>query len=330
MATRKNAAIILLGMGENHAAEVLKILNHKEVEAIIEVMNNIDDVSEQEVIKALNEFFKETQLTSGLNTASADYIRNTLVNAMGSEKAEMLTNIDNRPTPLKGFELIKWQPLHQIVSALQDEHPQIITVTLMCTDSEQSAQILKLLPKAVRKEVITRMTHNNPVSQYAMNVLSNYLEEQFTKTEKFKLLTSDGINLAANIISQLDIESENEIMSSISEENQEINEKLQDKLFPFEKLAQLDGRSLQKFLSELNNDDLVLALKGADDNLKESFFKNMSSKSADMLKEDIESKGPVKLSDVLEAQRRIIAVAKKLIQEEQIFLTSTKDNNTIM
>jgi flagellar motor switch protein FliG len=331
MASKKKAAIILLGMGENHAAEILKILNHKEVEAIIEAMNNIDDVSEQEVIKALNDFFKETQLTSGLNTSSSNYIRNTLVSAIGPEKADMMINIDKNPksSPLKGFELIKWQQMHHIVSALQDEHPQIITVALMCIDSEQSAQILKHLPKAICNDVITRMTHSNPVSQYAMNALSDYLEEQFTKTEKFKLLTSDGFNLAANIIAKLDMESENEIMASIGEENQEINEKLQDKLFPFSKLAQMDSRSMQTFIVELNNDDLVLALKGADEELKDIFFKNMSNKSAELLKEDLESKGPVKLSDVFEAQKRIIGIAKKLIQEEKIFLTSN-DNTTIL
>lgn len=331
MVSKKKAAIILLGMGENHAAEILKILDHKEVEAIIEVMNNFEDVSEQEVIKALNDFFKETQLTSGLNTSSSNYIRNTLVSAMGSEKADMLINIDKQPktNPLKGFELLKWQPMHPIVSALQDEHPQIITVALMCIESEQSAQILKLLPKAIQNDVITRMTHSNPVSQYAMNALSDYLEEQFTKTEKFKLLTSDGFNLAANILAKMDMESENEIMTSIGEENQEINEKLQDKLFPFNKLAQMDSKGMQTFIVELNNDDLILALKGADEELKEVFFKNMSSKSAELLKEDLESKGPVKLSDVFEAQKRIIAIAKKLIQEERIFLTSN-DNTTIL
>lgn len=332
MPSRKNAAIILLGMGENYAAEILKILDHREVESIIEVMNNIDDVSEYEVIKALNDFFKETQLTSGLNASSENYIRNTLVTAMGSEKADLMIDMDKKPktNPLKGLELIKWQPPHHIVSVLQDEHPQLITVTLMCLDSDKSAQILKCLPKELSKDIITRMTHCNPVSQYAMNVLSDYFEEQFTKTEKFKLLTSDGMNLAANIIAKMDVASEKEIMEAIGEENKEINEKLQDKLFPFEKLAHMDSKSMQTFIAELNNDDLVLALKGADDELKAFFFKNMSSKSAELLKEDIASKGPVKLSDVLEAQKRIVAIAKKLSQEEKIFLTSSSDNSTIM
>lgn len=331
MSSRKNAAIILLGMGENCAAEILKILHHKEVEAIIEAMNSIDDVSEHEVIKALNDFFKETQLTSGLNASSENYIRKTLTSAIGSEKAEMMIDLDMKPaTPLKGLELIKWQPIHHIVNTLQDEHPQMITVTLMCLDSEQSAQILKQLPKAISKEVITRMTHSNPVSHYAMKVLSDHFEEQFTKIEKFKLLTSDGIDLAANIIAKMDVESEQEIMKSISEEHQEINEKLQDKLFPFDKLTQMDSKSMQTFITELSNDDLVLALKGADDEIKAVFFKNMSTKSAELIKEDLESKGPVKLSAVLDAQKRMVAVAKKLHQEEKIFLASSKNNTTIL
>lgn len=331
MSSRKNAAIILLGMGENYAAEILKILSHKEVEAIIEVMNNIDDVSEHEVIKALNDFFKESQITSGLNASSENYIRNTLVSAMGSEKAALLIEQDKKPKPntLKGFELLELQPIHQVIAALQDEHPQIITVTLMCLQSELSAQILKLLPKELRQDVIMRMTHSNPVSQYAMNLLSNYFEEHFAKLEKYKLLTSDGFNLAASIIAQLDAESETEIMSSLEKNNQDLTEKLQDKLFPFDRLAQLDNRSMQTLIAELSNDDLVLSLKGADEELKTFFFKSMSAKSAELLQEDIQAKGPVKLSDVLAAQKRIVAVAKKLSKEEKIFLTSSSDNSTI-
>jgi flagellar motor switch protein FliG len=332
MSSRKNAAIILLGMGENYAAEILKILSHKEVESIVEAMNTIDDVSEHEVIKALNDFFKETQITSGLNASSENYIRNTLVSAMGTEKAELMIESDKKPKPnaLKGLELIQWQPLHQVVAAIQDEHPQVITVTLMCLPSEQSAKILKSLPKELSQDVIKRMTHSNPVSQYALNTLSQYFEEQFTKTEKFKLLTADGIDLAANIIAQLDIESENEIMASLQKDHQDITEKLQDKLFPFDRLTQMDGRSLQTLLSELSNDDLILALKGADDDIKTIFFKNMSGKSAELLREDIESKGPVKLSDVLSAQKRIVAVAKKLSKEEKIFLSTSKDLATVV
>ncbi len=331
MSSRKNAAIILLGMGENYAAEILKILNHKEVESIIEVMNNIDDVSEHEVIKALNDFFKESQITSGLNASSENYIRNTLVSAMGSEKANLMIEQDKKPktNTMKGLELLQLQPLHQVVAAIQDEHPQMITVTLMCLQSDLSAKILKCLPKPLSQDVIMRMTHSNPVSQYAMNLLSHYFEEQFAKTEKFKLLTSDGFNLAANILAQMDAESETEIMASLEKNNQDITEKLQDKLFPFDKLANMDTRSMQTLIAELSNDDLVLALKGADEELKAFFFKSMSAKSAELLKEDIESKGPVKLSDVLAAQKRIVGIAKKLSKEEKIFLSSSSDNTTI-
>lgn len=328
MSSRKNAAIILLGMGENHAAEILKILNQKDVEAIIEVMNNIDDVSEHEVIKALNDFFKETQLTSGLNATSGNYIRNTLVSAVGSEKAESMIDMEKKTkaNELKGLELIKWQPVHQIVEAIQDEHPQIITVTLMCLDSEKSAQVLKCLPTNVSSDVIKRMTHSNQVSQFAMNALSNYFEEQFTRSEKFKFITDDGVNLAASIIAQLDVKSEHDILDSLGQQDQEITEKLQDKLFPFERLGELDSRSLQTLIAEISNEDQILALKGADEEIQDIFFKSMSSKTAELLKEDMESKGPVKLAEVLQAQKRIVALAKQLSVEEKIFIPTGKEN----
>lgn len=325
---RKNAAIILLGMGEHCAAEILKNMNQKEVEAIIEIMNNMDDVSEEEVIRALNEFFQETRNTTGLSATSGEYIRNTLVTAVGSEKAGSLIDEGPLPETLRGFDLLKWQPVYTIVDALEEEHPQIITIALMCLDSEKSAQVLKWLPKDLARDVIRRMTRCSPVSHYAMKMLSDYFEERFTKTEKFRVLTSDGMNMAASIMAHLDEGMETEILTWLSDENREVSEKLQDRLFPFEKLAQFDSRSLQTLLAEVSNEDMVLALKGADEDMRKVFFKCMSSKTAELLRDDMDSTGPVKLNDVLEAQKRIVELAKRLGEEEKIFMPS-HSNDTI-
>ncbi|WP_133128856.1 flagellar motor switch protein FliG [Legionella nagasakiensis] len=326
----KNAAIILLGMGEKCAADILKNLTQKEVESIIEIMNNIGEISEYDVIKALNEFFNDTKKTTGINVTSGTYIRNTLVSAVGSDRAASLIEGTPNAEGLKGFELLKWQPLYLIVDALEEEHPQIITVILMCMDSEKAAEILKWLPKDLSKNVIKRMTNLSPVSHYAMNTLSDYLEEQFTSSEKYKRITSDGINMAANIISYLDSDIEHEIMSYLTEENKDVYEKLQGKLFPFEKLAKMDTKSLQLLLSEVPQEDLVLALKGADNELRNVFFKNISAKTVDLIKDDLEASGPVKIEDVLAAQKRMIELAKQLSDEEKIVLPSAKTKNTIL
>jgi flagellar motor switch protein FliG len=316
----KNAAIIILGMGEEGAAEILKSMSHKEVELIIETMKDMGDVSEQEVISALNAFFNEANNTTGINVASSEYIRKTFMNAVGLEKAGTIFDEDYLLDELEGIALLKWQPLHSIIDALGDEHPQMITVALMSLDSEKSAQILSWLPKDKSNDVINRMTALSQVSAFAMKTLSDYLLEQFSVSEKFKLITSDGVDRAANIIAHMDGAGESEVMSFLTSRNETVVKQIQDKLFPFERLAKFDSRSLQTLLTEISNDDLVLALKAAEPSLQNVFFKNMSSKTVSLLKDDLESLGPKKKEDLIDAQKRIVSVAKRLLEEEKIIL----------
>lgn len=327
MTSAKDAAIILLGMGETAASEILKILGQPEVETIIEIMSSMEDLSEHEVIKALNEFFRETHKQSGLHAASSNYIRNTLVNAVGSHKAGSLMESSSLIEELKGIELLRWQPIHLIEDAIRGEHPQLITVVLLCLESDKAAQIVHSLPKDTGKDVVRRMANLAPLSQSAMRVLSDYFEEFFTQSEKFKVLTTDVMDKAANIISRLDAATENEIITYLGKDNKELSEKLQEKLFPFEKLAQLDSRSLQTLLAEVDPEQLLLCLKGVDDELRNVFLKNMSAKSADLLMEDLESLGPVKIKDVMQAQKAIVEKAKQLGQEERIVIPSIRQNS---
>ncbi|MGQ3891079.1 flagellar motor switch protein FliG [Legionella sp. CNM-4043-24] len=330
MDSLKNAAIIILGMGEQCAAEVLKNMSHKEVESIIETMNHMGDVSEQEVIVALNAFFNDANNTTGINVSSSEYIRKTFLTAVGSDKAGTIFDEAYLSEELMGVELLKWQPLHVVIDALEEEHPQIITVALMCLDGEKSAQILKWLPSEQSKDVINRMTNLSPVSSYAMKTLSEYLQEQFTKTEKFKLITSDGVDMAANIIAYMDGKEESEIMSFLTNENLDAWQRIQGKLFPFERLARLDSRGMQTVISEISNEDLVLALKGTTDEIRKAFFKCMSSKTVDLLTDDIDSTGPKKMEDLIDAQQRIIDVAKKLAEEQKIILPGLKGSNKVL
>jgi len=332
MSSKKNAAIILLGMGEASAAEVLKTFDHKEVEIIIESMNSIGDVTEGEVIAALNAFFNETKTVSGISASSNTYLHNSLVNAVGSHKAESMFDKDESNSTAKytGLELIKWQPTYQIIDALHEEHPQIITVALMCLDSDKAAEVLKSLPTDIRKDVVKRITNCGTVSQFAMQTLSDYLESQFTTSEKFNKITADGVDLAVNIISKLDVETESEILTHIQAEDEAMSTQLADKLFPFEKLVEMDAKSLQTLITEANQDDMVLALKGADEDIKTQFFDNMSSKTAELLQDDMDATGPVKLSDVFDAQKRIIVFAKELSKDEKIFIPSGKDETQMV
>ncbi len=316
----RNAAIIILGMGENCATEVLKGMSQKEVERLIEVMDSMDDVSEYEIISALNEFFAEANQTTGINLNSKEYIRKTFLNAVGTDKVSHLFEEGDDSAELIGIGLLKWQPMHIIISVLEEEHPQLVTIALMYLASEKAANILANLPKTLANEVINRMTALSPVSSVAMTLLSDYLVEQFSNTEKFNKIDSDGIDTAANILSFMDEASEQDVLSFLTEENKDACERIQEKLFPFERLTTMDTKNFQLFLAEVSNEDLMLALKGADDRIQKIFFKNMSSKSAALLQEDMESMGMKKPSDFIEAQKRLVEAAKKMIAEQKIML----------
>lgn len=325
----KCAAIIMLGMGEKCAAEILKTMSPREVQLVIEAINQIDNVTDFDVIKALNEFFKETNNTTGLDIASREALKNSLASVAEHGRIGVLgDDFDNEKS--KWIELFKWQSPEFIVPLIQDEHPQVIAIICaLILDSEKASRIIKMLPKNTQSEVISRMAKMGSISAYAMDVMSDFFRNQLDSSEKHNAISVDGVEAVANIISYLDTESERQIMNDLSQTNAVLTEKIQERIFTFDRLAQLDARSLQTLLAEVKSEDLVIALKGVDDYIKQAFLKNMSSKSAEILKDEMESKGPVKIATVVEAQKRIISIAKKLGEEEKIILSTKNDPDVV-
>lgn len=325
----KQAAIIMLGMGEKYASEILKTMGPKEVEMIMEAINKIDNVTEVDVVQALNSFFKDANNTSGLDIVSKELFKNSLVTVMESKKIENLSDGGNSDK-VKWIDVFKLQSPDIIYSILQEEHPQIIAaVASVLLNGEKASQLIKRLPKDLKGKVIARMANMGPVSTFAMEAMSQYFEHELNSKQKYSEISVDGVEAIANIISYLDSESEKDIIDGITTINQELSDKIQEKILPFDRLAQLDKKSLQTLLSEVSNDDLVIALKGADNYVKNIFMKNMSSKSADILKDELESKGPVKISHVIEAQKRIINLAKQLAAEDKIVLSTKVDSDIV-
>lgn len=327
----KNAAIILLGLGEKCAAEILKNMNPKEVHSIIEAMSSIENISEQDVLKAMNDFYKETT-SGGIDYASREHIKNSLLSVVSSKgMGNFLQGVDADKE--KWFELLKTQPGSVIVDLLQDEHPQVITAVVMLifnySSSEKGSTLIKLLPKPLQNQVLKRMTNIGTVSRVAIDALATYFDQELESSEKLNAVSVDGLETVANIISYLDTNTEREILTELNNSDNSLGEKIQDKIFPFQRLTELDAKSLQVLLKEVKNEDLVLALKGVDDHIKNIFMNNMSTKAAELLKDEIDSKGPVKLSHVVDAQKKIVRIAKKLHEEEKIFLSS-KNNNDII
>lgn len=328
----RDAAIILIGLGEKCASDILKNMNPKEVRAILEAINNIDSVTDEDVSNALNRFYRESNSDSGIDIASKEQVKNSILLAVGSKGIEtIIQGID--PEKDKWLELLRSQSMSTIIGLMQDEHPQIITAMVIVVfnylSREQGTQLIKLLPKDLQNQIFKRMTNIGPLSKFGIDALALYFERELVNSEKNNVITLNGIEAVANIISYLDSETEHEIITALSNENKEIAEQIQNKVFSFQRLSELDKKSMQILLKEIDNEDLLLSLKGVDDTVRAVFMQNMSEKAADILKDELESKGPVKLATVLEAQKRIISIARKLDKEEKIILTS-KNNPDIV
>ena len=323
----KNAAIIILGMGEKCASEILKNMNPKEIQRIMEAINTIENVSEEDVIKALNSFFRESS-HSGIDFSSKENIKNSLASVVGMNSFG--TSDDGM---VKWVDLIKSEPSDNIFELIQDEHPQVITAILVVLNkisSDKASTITKKLPKVLQNQIIKRMSNMKPISAFAIETLSVFFETELeNKQERYDVISVDGVEAAASIMSYLDTDTEREIISDLQTTNKSLADQIQDKILPFDKLAHLDKKSLQILLKEVSPDDLVLALKGVDEYIKNIFMKSMSTKSADILNDELESKGPVKLSSVVEAQKRIVILAKKLGEEEKIILSTKHDPDII-
>lgn len=332
MSKIKNAAIILLGIGEKAAAEVLKTMDPKDVRAIIEAINSIDNVNEEEVLTALNDFFTESNHSAGIDLRAKDKIKSSLMNVIGASGFSSFTQSDGVDKDL-WLDLLRAQPAESIVDLIQDEHPQVITAIVIIIfnniSSENGTKLIKALPKELQNQVFIRMTRIGYISKFAIETLATYFKSELESSHRNNMVTVDGLETVANIVSYLDNETETRIIGELTNNNKDLVEKIQDKMFPFPRLAELDKKSLQILLNEIKNDDLVLALKGVDEHVKEVFLSNMSAKSAEILKDDMETKGPVKIAHVIDAQKNIIRIAKKLDQEEKIILT-TKNNPDIV
>ena len=230
----KNAAIVLLGVGEKAAAEVLKSMNPKEVRAIIEAINEIENVTEQDVVHALNDFFKESDNNSGIDVASREQIKNSLMSAVGSKGIGSLIQGINSDKD-SWLELLKTQPMSSIVELIQDEHPQVVTAIVIVVfnymSSESGTKLIKLLDKPLQTQVFRRMTTMGAISKCAIDSLAIFFMHELEDSAKNNVISVDGLETVANIISYLDSETEHEIMNDLTSNNKELGEKIQDKIF---------------------------------------------------------------------------------------------------
>ena len=316
------AAILLLSLGEVEAAEVLKHMGAKDVQRVGTAMAAMSGVTRDKVEAVLSEFANALGQQTSLGVGSDEYIRNMLVEALGQDKASSVVDRILLGRNSKGLEALKWMETRSVAELIRAEHPQIIAIVMAYLDSDQAAEILAYLPEKVQIEVMMRVATLDGIQPGALRELDEIMEKQFSGSGNLRASSVGGLKTAANIMNLVDGQHEEKLMTAIRERDNGLGDNIQDLMFVFDNLLEVDDRNIQVLLREIASDTLLLALKGADTRVRDKFLKNMSQRAADILREDMEAKGPVRVADAEGAQREILATARRLADEGTISLAS--------
>ncbi len=313
----ERAAILLMSIGDTDAAEVLKLLGPKEVQKVGAAMAQISNVEKEVVGDVVGSFVETVEGQASLG-GSEDYIKNLLNNALGEDKAGQVIDRILFGHTSKGLESMKWMEPKAIAEMIRREHPQIMAIVMSYLDSDHAADVLALLPERVRTDTIMRIATLDGIQPAALNELDTILERQFSGGNAVQSSSVGGKKTAANILNFMDTSIETEILDEVKENDADLGQELEDMMFVFENIGEIDDRGIQSLLREVSSETLVLALKGADDTIKEKIFGNMSKRASEMLRDDLESKGPVRLSDVEGAQKEILAIARRMMESGEL------------
>lgn len=316
----QRAAILLLSLGEDQAAAVLKHMSPKEVQRVGAAMAQLNSVPKAVVGKVMQDFAETLDEQTSLSVGSDDYIRNMLVTALGADKAGNLIDRILLGRNSRGLEALKWMDARAVAEAVRSEHPQIVAIVLSYLDADHAAQVLALLPDTQRADLLMRISSLDGIQPGALQELDEILEKQFSGNASLKSSTVGGVKIAANILNLMDASLEGRIMEKVREADENLAQRIQDLMFVFDDLAKVDDRGIQSLLREVPSDQLVLGLKGADPALREKVFANMSKRAGETLREELENKGPVKISDVEAAQKEILKVARRMAEAGELVL----------
>jgi flagellar motor switch protein FliG len=315
------AAILLLSLGEQEAAEVMKHMGAKDVQRIGAAMTQLQNISRQDVSAILGEFTQTVENQTSLGVGVDDYLRKVLIGALGEDKASGVIDRILFGRSSKGLEALKWMDARAVSELIRQEHPQIISIVLAYLDADQSAEILSQFPEWLRADVVMRIATLDGIQPHALHELDEVIEKQFAgKTGALKTSVIGGLKTASNILNFMDASQENALIEHIKKVDDALGVKIQDLMFVFADVIEIDDRGMQELLRAVPGEKLLLAMKGADDGLKEKIFRNMSQRAAEMLKDDLESKGPVRLSEVEGAQKEILAIVRKMSEAGTIQL----------
>jgi flagellar motor switch protein FliG len=314
------AAVLLMSLGEDNAAGVLKHMGPKEVQRIGSAMASLQSISRQDMNRVLQDFVQTVEQQTALGVGSDDYVRKVLTSALGDEKAGNVIDRILTGRQSKGLEALKWMDARAVADLIRGEHPQIIAIVLSFLDADQAAEVLGQLPDAAQPEIIMRIATLDTVQPHALEELDQILEKQFTIKTPSQPAAMGGIKNAANIMNLLEPTIESRIIEQIHKADEKLGGSIQDLMFTFDNFLDLDDRSIQALLREVSGDGLVIALKGADEAVREKIFGNMSKRAAEILRDDLDSKGPVRLSEVEAAQKEILNTVRRMAESGEIML----------
>ncbi|MCL1036498.1 flagellar motor switch protein FliG [Shewanella submarina] len=316
----EKTAILLLSLSESDAASIMKHLEPKEVQMVGKNMAAMRDFGQEKVIAVHKLFLDDIQKYSSIGFNSEEFVRKALTAALGEDKAGNLIEQIVMGSGAKGLESLKWMDPRQVATIIANEHPQIQTIVLSYLEPDQAAEIFSQFPENTRLDLLMRIANLEEVQPAALQELNDIMEKQFAGQGGAQAAKMGGLKAAANIMNFLDTAVESQIMETMREADEEMAQQIQDLMFVFDNLIDVDDRGIQALLREVQQEVLMKALKGAEEGLKEKILGNMSKRAADMLRDDLEAMGPIRISEVELAQKEILGVARRLADAGEIML----------
>ena len=316
----EKSAILLITLGADHASEVLKHLGPKEVQKLGHAMAALHSVPRAKVAEVVAEFQQKAAESAAVNIDTDAYVRSVMTKALGDDKAANLLSRILQTSDTNGIESLKWMDAPTVADLIRNEHPQIIATILVHLAHDHASDILNQFTDRLRNDVVLRIATLEGIQPEALKELNDVMLRLLSGSANIKKSAMGGIRSVAEILNYMGTANETTVLDSIREYDPDLAQRILDEMFVFENLLDLDDRAVQMLLREIQSDSLILAIKGASEELREKIFKNMSQRAAEMLREDLESRGPVRVADVEAEQKEILKIVRRLADEGQIQL----------
>jgi len=325
----EDAAILLMSIGEEEAAEVFRHLEPREVQRLGETISRMKSISREKVEGVLAKFASVASEQSVLVADTDQYVKDVLRRALGEDKANLLIDRILQSNDIGGIESLKWMDAGAVGELLRNEHPQIVAAILVHLDHDQSSKVLKCFSERQRNEVVVRIATLDGIQPSALKDLNEVMSKVLAGGATLRKSSRGGVKTAAEILNMLGTSIETAVLDYIREADGDLAQKIMDNMFTFDDLEKLDDKGVQTLMKEVQSESLVVALKGATATLREKIFRNMSTRAAETLREDLESRGPVRLSEVDAEQKEMLKIARRLADEGQIVLGGGGDDEYV-